>query len=105
MSDVHLKPSARFMLDVLKSRPGEWVSALDFKQGRFGEHIDACSQRFRELVVAGLPVISTGRHGHAVAQYKYIGTPSRTVPDVTTFGGALFDTDSGHTAAPVVGHV
>lgn len=91
--NAHLKPSALAMLNVLRDHPGEWISVLDFKRGTFGFHLDACAQRFRELVLAGLPVISTGRGGHAPASYKYIGIPApvSVVPTVDEFDGALFD--------------
>jgi hypothetical protein len=91
-----MKPATAFVLSVLRSRAGEPVSALDFKRGVYGQHIDAVSQRVGELRREGYPVESSGRGGHAPATYRLV-----TVPDVTTYDGALFAIEEArpHTAA------
>lgn len=72
-----LKPQAAAILRVLQAHPGVHFSALAFKRGIVlavdGNHlvarIDAVSQRVGELRRAGYDVRSTGRGGHAPAEY------------------------------------
>jgi biotin operon repressor len=86
-----MKPQAAHILAVL--RDGRPHSALDFKRGLYGQRIDAVSQRVGELRREGYPVESSGRGGHNPATYRLA-----TVPDVTTYDGALFP--RGGDAAP-----
>jgi hypothetical protein len=86
-----MKPATAFVLSVL--RDGRAHSALDFKRGLYGQHIDAVSQRVGELVRLGYAVERSGRGGHNPATYRLA-----TVPDVTTYDGALFP--RGGDAAP-----
>jgi hypothetical protein len=74
-----VKPQALHIAAVLADRPGEWVSALDFKRGRWGEHIDSVSQRVGELRRAGVPIESTGRGG--IASYRFVQTAREEVRD------------------------
>ena len=78
-----MKPQAAHILSVL--RDGRPHSALEFKRGVHGVHIDAVSQRVGELRALGYP-ISGGRGGQAVATYQLACAPS-----IDDFGGALFD--------------
>ena len=82
-----MKPTTAYVLAVLRTHP-EGVSALDFKRGRWGVHIDAVSQRVGELRALGYG-IEGGRHGHAVATYRLTYYPYASV-DVHDFAGALF---------------
>lgn len=68
---ARLKPQAAAILRVLQAHPGVHFSALAFKRGTvFGVlRIDAVSQRVGELRRAGYDVRSTGRGGHASAEY------------------------------------
>lgn len=56
------------ILAVLKARPNQRISALDFKLGTFGFTCDAVSQRMGDLRRAGHPIESTGK-GRGVASY------------------------------------
>lgn len=84
----HMKPSARFVLDVLREHP-EGVSAIAIKQGRFGQHIDAVSQRVTELKRLGYDIDGGGRGGHESAVYRLVSEPP-FVPTIDDHAGALF---------------
>jgi hypothetical protein len=58
------------ILGVLARHPNQWVSALDFKRGRYGFHVDAVSQRIGDLKRRGYAIESTGRGG--VASYRLV---------------------------------
>lgn len=81
-----MKPQAAAILAVL--RDGRAHSALAFKRGEYGFHVDAVSQRVGELRALGY-VIDGGRGGHAPATYRLVSEPTR-IPSCTDFDGALF---------------
>lgn len=87
-----MKPQAAAILRVLSD--GRPHSALAFKRGDYGFHVDAVSQRVGELRRLGYR-IEGGRSGHAPATYQLLST----IPSVTDFDGALFPPEEVRSAA------
>jgi hypothetical protein len=63
-----LTPMEAALLAVLEDGRGH--SALDFKTGVHGFHLDSVSQRVTALRAKGYPIESSGRSGHQVASYR-----------------------------------
>lgn len=87
-----MKPQCVRMLSWLAD--GAWHSAAEMMNAH--PPIMAVSQRVTDLRRLGYDIDSTGAGGHELARYRL-----STVPDVTTYDGALFEVEEArpHTAA------